>query len=670
MTEPTERPARSRRGTPPAAQTEPADTTPETGADVPEVPEDVVTTTDEVLEEILDEAEEAAEEADLLDELDAAGVTVLDAVEVVGVTEDGTVVDAVEVVAVTDEGTVVDVVEVVGVAEDGTVIDVVDTVEITDDGETVDVAESVEVAVDGETVEVVVTEAEAVPADAAVEVEVVDVVVGDDGPIVEVVDVVDVPAEASGAPTPAAAARPGAPRPPAPTPRPTPRPPSVAPAPRPSAGAPPRPAAVKPASPSAHDAYEAAQAAQWGRVDEDGTVWVRESTGERSVGQYPGADSSEALAFYVRRYLDLQAQVALLEARLPQLAPKEVEQTVTSLEEQLVAPAAVGDLDGLRARLAAVSVQAAERRAQVAAEREAARAEAVAARTAIVETAERIAATDPSRMQWKQAGDELRVLLDDWKTAQRHGPRLDKASEDALWKRFSHARSTFDRGRRQYFADLEQHRNAARAAKEAIVAEAERLAESTDWSATATAYRTLMERWKAAGRAAQRDDDQLWDRFRAAQDRFFSARQAASSTADAELVANLEAKLALAAEAETILPVTDVAQARAALRSIQERWDAAGRVPRADVQRVEARLRAVEQAVRDAQQAQWARSNPETRARAEGAAAQLEASIAALEADLDEARKRKDRSAIREAETALATRRSWLAQVRKTASEG
>ena len=54
----------------------------------------------------------------------------------------------------------------------------------------------------------------------------------------------------------------------------------------------------------------------------------------------------------------------------------------------------------------------------------------------------------------------------------------------------------------------------------------------------------------------------------------------------------------------------------------------------------------------------------------EGAAAQLEASIAALEADLEAARKRKDRSAIREAEAALVTRRSWLAQVRKTASEG
>jgi hypothetical protein len=116
--------------------------------------------------------------------------------------------------------------------------------------------------------------------------------------------------------------------------------------------------------------------------------------------------------------------------------------------------------------------------------------------------------------------------------------------------------------------------------------------------------------------------------------------------------------------------VADLAQARAALRSIQDRWDAAGKVPRADVQRVEARLRAVEQAVRDAQQAQWVRGNPETRARAEGAVAQLEAAIAGLERDLQSARARSDRAAVREAEAALAARRAWLAQVRKTATEG
>jgi hypothetical protein len=397
---------------------------------------------------------------------------------------------------------------------------------------------------------------------------------------------------------------------------------------------------------------------------------VREAAGERSVGQFPGADTAEALAFYVRRYLDLQAQVALFEARLPQLPAKEVDQTLATLTEATAAPAAVGDLDGLRSRLEALREQADERRAQVAAEREAARAEALESRIAIVDTAERIAATDPSRLQWRQAGEQLRSLLDEWKDAQRHGPRLDKSTEDALWKRFSHARSAFDRGRRQYFAELEQQRTEARTAKEAIVAEAERLATTTDWAAGASAYRGLMERWKVAGRAAPRDDDALWERFRAAQDAFFAARNAASSTVDAELVANLEVKLALLTEAEALVPVKDVGHARAALRSIQDRWDAAGKVPRADLQRVEARLRAVEQAIRDAQQAHWSRSNPETRARAEGAVAQLEASIAGLERDLEAARAKRDRDGVREAEAALAARRAWLAQVRRTATEG
>ncbi len=435
----------------------------------------------------------------------------------------------------------------------------------------------------------------------------------------------------------------------------------------------PRPGATRsaphPAAPSAHDAFEAAQAAAWGRVDEDGTVWVREAAGERSVGQYPGADTSEALAFYVRRYLDLQAQVALLEVRLPQLGVKDIEQTLSGLREALVAPAAVGDLDGLRSRVDVLGEQLEERRAQAAAEREAARAEGLAARTRIVETAESIVAVDPARMQWRQAGDQLRDLLEEWKSTQRQGPRLDRASEDALWKRFSHARSTFDRGRRQYFADLEQQRTQAKATKEEIVAEAERLASSTDWAATATAYRVLMDRWKAAGRAPQREDDALWERFRAAQDAFFAARNAAGSATDAEFAGNLQVKLDLLTEAEALLPITDLGQARAALRSIQDRWDAAGKVPRGDVQRVEARLRAVEQAVRDAQQSAWSRSNPETRARAAGVVAQLEGAIAGLEADLQAARAAGDRSAVKDLEASLTTRRAWLAQVRKTADD-
>ncbi len=424
-----------------------------------------------------------------------------------------------------------------------------------------------------------------------------------------------------------------------------------------------------PVAPPVHDAQEAAHAAAWGRVDGDGTVWVREARGERVVGQFPDAEAKEALAFYVVRFLDLQAQVDLLEARLGQLSVKEIDHTLASLEESLIEPAAVGDLDGLRARLADLKTSADERRAQAAVEREAARAQALAARTVIVEQAEELAGADPERTQWRQAGEKLRALLEEWKEAQRHGPRVDKESEDALWKRFSQARATFDRGRRQYFAELEQQRNQAKATKEQIIEKAEQLATSTDWGTTAGTYRGLMDQWKATGRAAPREDDALWERFRAAQDAFFAARAAAGTATDEEYGDNLKAKLALLAEAEALLPIKDLNRTRTTLRSVQERWDAIGKVPRGDVQRIEGRLRAVEQAVRDAQSTQWTKRNPEAQARTEGLAAQLEASIAGLEADLDSAKAKGDKRAIDEATSALSARKAWLAQVRRTASE-
>ncbi|WP_454044000.1 DUF349 domain-containing protein [Cellulosimicrobium sp. Marseille-Q8652] len=398
---------------------------------------------------------------------------------------------------------------------------------------------------------------------------------------------------------------------------------------------------------------------------------VREEAGERVVGQFPGVGADEALTLYVRRYLDLQAKVALFEARLTgtDLSVKEIDQTLARLSEETAEPSAVGDLDALRAQVAALRTVAGERRQQLEAERAAAKSAALAARTEIIEAAEKIAATDPSRMQWRPAGEELRGLLERWKEAQRSGPRIDRASEESLWKRFSHARTAFDRERRHYFAELEQRNTSAKAEKEKLVEEAESLASSTDWGPTAGAYRDLMARWKAAGRASRRDDDALWARFRAAQDTFFQARDAASSATDAEYAANLEVKEAILTEAEALVPVRDLAAAKAALRDIQERWEQAGRVPRGDLQRVEGRLRAVENAVRDAEQAQWTRTNPETRARAEGAAAQLEAAIDALEADLAAAQERGDARAVADLETALTARRAWLEQVVRAAED-
>ena len=427
--------------------------------------------------------------------------------------------------------------------------------------------------------------------------------------------------------------------------------------------------AVAPAVPAepAVDPQEAMDAAKWGRVDGEGRVYVQDGGTEREVGQFPDAPIAEAMAFYVRRYLDLKATIDLFATRLPQLSVREIDTTLSSISESLTEPAAVGDLEGLRARFAALKTVAAERREAVAAERAAAKEQALKERTAIVERAEAIAEQDPARTQWKNSGAELRELLESWKAAQRRGPRLDRPTEDGLWKRFSHARTTFDRHRRQFFSELDAKQAQVRAAKEALIKRAEEMQNSTDWAGTSAKYRDLLAEWKKAGRASRKEDDALWARFRAAQQVFYDARRAKDEAVDAEFAENLKVKEALVAKAEALLPIKDVKAAKKALRPIQDAWEEAGRVPRGAVRRIEGRMRAVEDAIREAENAEWRRTDPETKARAEGLAGQLQDAIAGLEKDLAAAQAAGDAKKIAEAEAALTARRAWLEQVLRSA---
>ncbi|MBB2902816.1 hypothetical protein FHR75_003652 [Kineococcus radiotolerans] len=446
---------------------------------------------------------------------------------------------------------------------------------------------------------------------------------------------------------------------PAPTPRPAPAPrPVPRPAPAPTA----TPVAAEPAPEVGHlTSVDRAAAAAFGRVDENGTVWVRRADGEHEVGAYPDASPEEAIAYFVRKYEEVVAQVDLFDQRLrsTELAGKDIVAGVTALRTALAETRAVGDLDALAARVEALATVADEARAAADRARAAQREQLRAARLAIVEEAEQIAGQDPEKVQWRSSGERLRVLFEEWKAAQREG-RLDKRSEDELWKRFSHARSAFDKMRRHHFAALGEQRTTIRSEKEALVAEAEQLSTSTDWRGTTNAYRALMDRWKAAGRLGRKDDDALWDRFRAAQDVFFAARTAANEEVDEEFRENLAVKEQLLVEAEALLPIKDLNAAKKALNGIQDRWEAAGKVPRADMGRVEGRLRAVETAVRDAEQARWSRSNPEAQARAGGLASQLENAIRDLEADVEKARASGDTRALSRAEEALRARRAWL----------
>jgi hypothetical protein len=204
----------------------------------------------------------------------------------------------------------------------------------------------------------------------------------------------------------------------------------------------------------------------------------------------------------------------------------------------------------------------------------------------------------------------MRAILDEWKTI----TGLDRKVDDALWKRYSAARETFNRRRGSHFAELDRERSGVRQAKERLCEQAEELSDSTDWTATSAEFRKLLTEWKAAGRATRDVDDALWRRFKAAQDSFFTARNAATAEKDAELRANATAKEALLAEAEK-LDTSSLDAARTALRSIADKWDAIGRVPRERSAELERRLRAVEKKVRDAGDADW--SDPQAQARAE-----------------------------------------------------
>ena len=369
------------------------------------------------------------------------------------------------------------------------------------------------------------------------------------------------------------------------TPKPAPRPGPPRPGPRPG----PAPSAVHaaPAAPSS-DPH------RYGRIDPDGTVWLVSSAGDRAIGSWQAGDTEAAYAHFGRRFDDLDTEVTLMESRLASGTgdARKIKAAATTLAESLPTASVLGDVDALAARLTTLIEHADTAAASDKAKREEHRAAQTARKEALAVEAEEVAA---NATQWKAAGDRLREILEEWRTISG----LDRKTDDALWKRYSAAREAFNRRRGSHFADLDRERAGARQAKETLCEQAEELADSSDWGPTAAAFRDLLAQWKAAGRASKDVDDALWQRFKSAQDTFFAARNAVSAERDAEFRANADAKEALLAEAER-LDTSDLDAARAALRTIGDKWDKIGKVPRERSADLEKRLRAIEKKVRDA----------------------------------------------------------------------
>ncbi|MDV6014494.1 DUF349 domain-containing protein [Haloechinothrix sp. LS1_15] len=390
---------------------------------------------------------------------------------------------------------------------------------------------------------------------------------------------------------------------------------------------------------------------RWGRIDPEGTVFVYTGDGERAVGVWQAGSSAEGLLHYARRFDDLRTEAELLETRLNSRAsdPKQALSSATQLRDRLDEAAVVGDIEALRARLDYIIGHAEQALEEVKREREQARAAAVEKKTALVTEAEEIA---ESSTQWKAAGDRLRAIAEEWKAVKG----VDRKTDEALWKRFARARDAFSRRRGAHFAELDKQRAAARERKEELATEAESLADSQDWGATAARYKQLMAEWKAAGKAPREADEALWQRFKAAQDTFFARRSEAYSQRDAEYAENARRKEELLAEAERVDPEQDLESAKAALRTLQQRWDEIGKVPRERMRELDNRFKGVQDRIRAAENSRWRATDPEAHARAE----QFRERVQQFEEQAAKARAAGDDKRAREAERQAAQWREWL----------
>ena len=409
---------------------------------------------------------------------------------------------------------------------------------------------------------------------------------------------------------------------------------------------------------------------KFGRVGEDGTVYVITPAGDRAVGSYPGKTADEALAYFVKKFEMAASEVALLAARIRSgaMVPSDAHEAVNKLRTQILELNGVGDLANLAQSLEKIPALITEhegayqaRKAAQTAEREARKVEAAAIKEKIVAEAESLIES----VAWKVTTARLKELLDDWKKA----PRLDKKVDAALWKRFSSSRNKFDKRRRTHFSNLDSEQKKVATTKESIVKEAESLANSREWLNTAKKYKELMDRWKAAGRGKKSADTALWNRFKTAQDTFFKAKNADMDKRKGSMVENLAKREAMIVEFEALLPITDFKSAKKKFYDLMGKWQKIGMTDRKKRASFDSRIKKVEDEINELERNFQRKSDPSAKAQANKVVQGLAEAIENYEKQAAKAEAAGQTAKAMVAREAAAARRGWLEEAQKGLTE-
>jgi hypothetical protein len=410
--------------------------------------------------------------------------------------------------------------------------------------------------------------------------------------------------------------------------------------------------------------------AKFGRVGEDGTVYVITPTGDRAVGSYPGKSPEEALAYFVKKFEMAASEVALLAARIRSgaMVPSDAHEAVNKLRTQITELNGVGDLANLASSLEKIPALISEhegayqaRKAAQNAEREARKVEAEAIKEKIVAEAESMI----DSVAWKVTTARLKELLDEWKKA----PRLDKKVDAALWKRFSSSRNKFDKRRRVHFSNLDSEQKKVASTKEVIVKEAESLANSREWLNTAKRFKELMDQWKASGRGKKSADTALWNRFKTAQDTFFKAKNADMDKRKNSMVENLAKREAMIVEFEALLPISDFRSAKNKFYDLMSKWQKIGMTDRKKRSTFDARIKKVEDEINELERNFQRKSDPSAKAQANKVVQGLAEAIENYEKQAAKAEAAGQTAKAMVAREAAAARRGWLEQAQKGLTE-
>ncbi|MDR2538424.1 MAG: DUF349 domain-containing protein [Bifidobacteriaceae bacterium] len=370
---------------------------------------------------------------------------------------------------------------------------------------------------------------------------------------------------------------------------------------------------------------------------EDGHVYLIMKDRTVKVAEPKDISAETTIEILVNRYFDLADKIALFEARMqqPSMKPKEIDSFIVSIKNDLKQPKCIGNISELLDKISKLEAYAPKRKLELIQTHEQAKKDSLKLRAKLVSEAEAIAAKDYSVGSWGKAQDKLRYLLESWTREQKYGVRPDKDLVDELWHRFISSQRIFEQKRRDFFKSLDAERKASQRTKEAIIAKAKLLKQSTDWKQTADEFKQLMSEWRQAGSAKAKDEAKLWEEFRVTQDQFFAAKKEADQALGGVFLENLTKKRELVEKAKA-LDLNDPKAARSKLTDIQRKFAAVGHVPKEKSIPLEVELQKISKVIAKAEEKLWNDSDPTKTERQNSFKYQIEQKISRLEGQLSE----------------------------------